>query len=145
MLEIVRNEEKYYSKLYEIHRSELLEQDQMTKENFFDEFNQNTRVYFVAKEDGKVVGYIGLFNCDTDLNIIGIAVKKEKQNRGIGKKLLNFCKGYALNSGKKSLSLEVNEHNLNAINFYKKNGFIVTNIRKKYYKDSDAFVMFCYL
>ena len=46
---------------------------------------------------------------------------------------------------KKSISLEVDVLNTSAISFYNKNNFVVTNIRKKYYKDNDALVMFCYL
>ena len=44
-----------------------------------------------------------------------------------------------------TLSLEVDEKNEKAINFYKKMGFTVTNIRKKYYKDNDALIMWLYL
>lgn len=135
---------KDYDDLYQIHQ-ELEKDDRMSKISFFDEFKANFRTYFVAKINKKAVGYIGLFECDDDLNIIGIAVKKEYQHRGIGSLLIEFSKTYARNQNKKSLSLEVNEKNLVAINFYKKEGFSVTNIRKKYYKDNDALVMFCYL
>ena len=145
MLKIVNNSLKYYDKLYEIHTSELLEEDRMSKENFFLEFSQNFRKYFVALYENEVVGYIGLFECDKDYNIIGICVKEKFHNMGIGTKLINYSKKIAKKENKKSLSLEVDNRNILAINFYKKNGFIVTNIRKKYYKDNDALIMFCYL
>ena len=37
--------------------------------------------------------------------------------------------------------LEVNEHNKEAINLYKKNGFVEINRREKYYGNDDALIM----
>ena len=99
----------------------------------------------MAKDNDKVIGYIGLYEYDDDLSIIGIALIKEYQNRGIGTRLLKKAKEVARKMSKKSISLEVDVLNTSAISFYNKNNFVVTNIRKKYYKDNDALVMFCYL
>ena len=134
-----------FEEMYNIHASEFLAFDQMTKESFLDELQQNNRIYFVAKDNDKIIGYIGLYEYDDDLSIIGIALIKEYQNRGVGTKLLIKAKELARKMSKKSISLEVDVLNTCAISFYNKNNFVVTNIRKKYYKDNDALVMFCYL
>lgn len=134
-----------FKEMYNIHASEFLAFDQMTKESFLDELQQNNRIYFVAKDNDKIIGYIGLYEYDDDLSIIGIALIKEYQNRGIGTRLLKKAKEVARKMSKKSISLEVDVLNTSAISFYNKNNFVVTNIRKKYYKDNDALVMFCYL
>ncbi len=144
-ISIVKFCRDYIDEMFSIHCEVILEDDKMSKENFYDEFCHNSRKYFVALCGEEVVGYVGVFECDTDENIIGIAVKKSFQNCGIGTKLLENVAKIARKENKKTISLEVDEHNTNAINFYKRNGFSVTNIRKKYYKDSDAFIMFRYL
>lgn len=145
MIKIVNFMDKYKQQLYEIQNSVMPDNDKMTKELFLDEFNQNFRHYFIALNDDEVVGYIGLYSYDDDYNIISIAVKSQYQNMSIGTKLLNKAKDFAKKTNKNSLSLEVDTTNIKAVNFYKKNNFVVTNIRKKYYKDNDALIMFCYL
>ena len=145
MVDIVDFVDSYKEKLFEIQSRVLLSNDQMTKAQFFDEFRWNTRKYFVAIKDENPIGYIGLYNYDDDLNIIQIAVDNTFQNKGIGGLLLQKAKEYAKENQKKSLSLEVDSNNLIAQNFYKKHNFVITNIRKNYYKTSDAIIMFCYL
>ena len=52
-----------------------------------------------------------------------------------------MCKNLNL----KELTLEVNEHNLNAIKLYEKFGFIKVGLRKKYYNRTDnALIMTLY-
>jgi len=145
MIEIVDFQKKFAKDLFKIHVDEMPSNDQMTEKCFFDEFAEKTRKYFIALDDGKVIGYIGLFDMVDDFNIIGIAVKKNYRRQGIGARLLNVAILEAKKRNIKSLSLEVDENNKDAINFYSKLGFKVTNIRKKYYKNSDAYVMFLFL
>lgn len=132
------------NELYEIHK-EMPEADRMSFTNFSVDFYAPFRTYFVAHEKNDIVGYAGAVQVDEDLNIIGIAVKESAQKNGVGTKLLSKLKWYAKKHNLKSLSLEVDEKNKNAVEFYNKNGFVVTNVRKKYYKDNDAYIMFCYL
>lgn len=83
--------------------------------DYVKEILPNSEIYvYIYKE--KIVGFIGISN-----NYIeGIFVDNNNQRNGIGKSLLNKVK-----ENKESLTLEVYEKNINAINFYKKNGFIV--------------------
>ncbi len=145
-IKIVDNNEKYYNELYIIHNNVMPEQDKMTKNNFYDEFNRDTRKYFVAiNEYNKVVGYVGVLDTNTDYNIMGIAVKKECFRQGVATKLIRHLKDTAKDNNVLTISLEVDETNIPAINFYKKMGFVLTNIRKKYYKNNDALIMWYYL
>jgi len=144
-MEIVDYNPNFLEDLWQIHILTMPENDLMTKNNFVDEFSQPTRKYFVCLQDNVPVGYIGAFNMIDDYNIIGIAVKKDFQHKGVGTKLINSLIDFAKKENVKSLSLEVDETNLKAINFYKKMGFVVTNIRKKYYKNNDALIMWLYL
>ena len=140
--EIIPFEDKYAEEMYQLQDAVMPLADKMTKKSFMGEFSQETRTYFVAKRGEVVVGYVGLMACDSDQNIISIAVMSSLWGQGIGRLLLGRAKCFAKENGCKTLSLEVDEKNTRAIEFYKKFGFEVTNIRKKYYKDSDALVMF---
>lgn len=142
---IVKFEPKFAEEMFAIHQAEMPAENALSRQSFFEEFSQENRQYLVGIQQGKVVGYLGLFDCAEDVNIIGIAVKKSHQKRGIGTELLNFGVKIARYSKKKSLSLEVDERNVRAISFYKKHKFVVTNIRKNYYNNSDGIVMFRYL
>lgn len=145
MIKIVKCLEDYIKQLYDIHLSEMPENDKMTQNCFFDEFKQKTRKYFVALDNNIPVGYIGIFDSIDDYNIIGVAVDKKYQRKGIGSKLLQTVIEEANKNKVATISLEVDETNQKAINFYKKMGFVVTNVRKKYYKDNDAYIMWLYL
>ena len=95
---------------------------------------------YVAKIDGKLVGYIFLEKTD-EINISRIAVKKEYQNHGIATKLIEFAKSEANKEGLK-LSIEVSDNNVTALKLYKKMGFKLRRLRKNYYADgSDCMEM----
>ncbi len=75
----------------------------------------NAEIYVYIVEE-KVVGFIGLEN-----NYIqGIFVDTNSQCNGIGTSLLNIVK-----ENRNNLTLNVYKKNINAINFYKKNNFVI--------------------
>ena len=71
---------------------------------------------FVYEENNEILGFIGL----NDSYIEGIFVKENSQNKGIGVILINYIKNLYNN-----LTLKVYKKNIKAINFYKKQNFIV--------------------
>ena len=84
-----------------------------------------------------IVGYISVFYKNSSKNgyrhqkeiiIDALGVKEEYRNQGIGRKLLEFIKEYAIKHGYTNLKLTVNEENENAIHLYEKLGFKVKNI-----------------
>ena len=85
--------------------------------NFVKESLPKAEIYvYIIKE--KIVGFVGLDN-----NYIeGIFVDTNNQCNGIGTSLLNKVK-----ESRNSLTLSVYKKNKNAISFYKKNGFVITN------------------
>ncbi len=71
---------------------------------------------YVSEEYEDIKGFIGLNN-----NYIeGIFVLEEEQSKGIGKQLLDYAKKI-----KNKLNLNVYKNNKRAIEFYKREGFIV--------------------
>ncbi|MDN6640699.1 MAG: N-acetyltransferase [Tetragenococcus sp.] len=75
-----------------------------------------TEIYVYVDNDGKIVGFIGL----VDHYIAGLFVTSEKQSKGIGKQLLDYCK-----ARKNKLTLEVYQKNQRAIRFYQKEEFVI--------------------
>lgn len=76
----------------------------------------NADIYVYIMNEN-IVGFIGLNND----HIEGIFVDINNQHNGIGTSLLNKIK-----EEKEKLTLSVYKKNINAIKFYKKNGFIIT-------------------
>ena len=98
--------------------------------------NENSK-YIVAKQDNDIIGFAGIWIAIDIAHITNIVVKKDMRNNGIGSKLLqeliNMCKELKM----KDITLEVNEHNVVAINLYKKYEFKQVGLRKKYYNNTD--------
>lgn len=72
---------------------------------------------YVYEERDNIYGFIGIING----YIEGIFVKEEHQSKGIGKKLLDYCK-----EKYPKLLLNVYEKNYNAIRFYNREKFKIT-------------------
>lgn len=85
--------------------------------NFVKEVLPNAEVYVYVRKE-KIVGFVGL---DNDY-IEGIFVDTNNQYNGIGTSLLNKVK-----ESRNSLTLSVYKKNINAINFYKKNDFVIAS------------------
>ena len=100
--------------------------------------------YFVIakKDDNEIVGFAGLKVIVDEADIMNIVVKKSFRHNGIGSILLENLISYSKNKSLKTITLEVNEHNLSAIHLYDKFSFDHIGIRKKYYNgESDAIIM----
>ncbi len=100
-------------------------------------FREDEHKYLLAKDENKVVGYIGIEKILDEVHIINMAVDPDYRQQGIGKRLMQ----HVLND-EEVFFLEVRVSNENAKKIYEKYGFKVINIRKGYYADGeDAFVM----
>ena len=113
----------------------VLEQELENKQNL----NSN---YFVAKNaQDEICGFVGVLTIVDEVNIMNIVVKKDKRMLGIGSCLLEFVINFAKERSYKSITLEVNENNLPAINLYKKYNFKQVGLRKKYYNNKDNAIL----
>ncbi len=89
---------------------------------------------YVALQDDQVVGFVssvqsfGIGFESSFMQIIGIAVKQEMQNKGIGKKMLQHMEDYARANGFFNIGLNSGIKRKNAHAFYLKNGFSSDNI-----------------
>lgn len=99
--------------------------------------------YVVAKIDGVVVGYGGMWIIIDEAHITNIAVHPEYRGIHIGDKILKALIDTSQNMGIYAMTLEVRKTNIAAQNLYKKYGFEVAGVRPKYYADNneDAIIM----
>ena len=103
-------------------------------------YNENT-TYIVAKQDKQIIGFAGFLTIIDEANIMNIVTKKDKRNLKVGslllENLIKICKQKKL----KSITLEVNEHNIPAIKLYEKFNFNKVGIRKKYYNNTESAII----
>lgn len=114
--------------------------DSLGVEMLENEINNPSICFLTAKDNKKVLGYIGAYVIEGEMEILNFVVDKLHQRSGIGTLLFNALLN--LYPDTKSIILEVRENNEQGINFYKKNNFNVISKRKHYYKNGDdALVM----
>lgn len=114
------------------------------EEDFIYEIKANPFSYnYVLEDDGKIVGYAGLWITYEQAQITTIGVRKECQRKGYASKLMDYLLELARNKNCEVMSLEVRVSNESAIKLYEKYGFKHAGIRKNYYQDNfeDAYLM----
>ena len=98
--------------------------------------------FLVAKNfNNDVVGFAGFKIIIDEADIMNIVVKKDFRNIGIGSVLLENLISLSKSLNLKSITLEVNENNVSAINLYNKFDFVKLGVRKNYYGNSNAIIM----
>lgn len=100
-------------------------------------------IYYVAVEDGKVIGYAGMWHVVTEGHITNVGVLEEARGKGIGSMLMEKLIEVALEKNMTGMTLEVRMGNAPAQALYHKYGFHAEGIRKNYYADTkeDAIIM----
>src|SRR5262245_9819561 len=106
------------------------------------EQNQVARCW-VGREDGRIVGYICLWEVADELHVTNVAVHPEARRRGIARALLGSVFARARGAGNRMVLLEVRPSNAEALALYESFGFRVVGRRRGYYYDTgeDALVM----
>jgi [ribosomal protein S18]-alanine N-acetyltransferase len=99
--------------------------------------------YLVARSDGRVVGYGGIWLMADEAHITTFAVDPDWRRRGIGERLLLALLDLAIARNAHEATLEVRLSNLPARRLYEKYGFRPVGLRPRYYSDDneDALIM----
>lgn len=105
------------------------------------ELNSSSTTYIIASQGNEIVGFAGFLKVVDEANIMNIVTKKSKRNIGIGSLLLQSLIQLSKEQKMTSITLEVNENNIPAINLYKKFQFEQVGIRKKYYDNTDSAIL----
>ena len=81
----------------------------------------------------KIIGFVYFYHLKEEVEILKIGILKSYQRKKYGSLIINEIKKLKI----KKIFLEVSVENLQAINFYLKNGFEKIGIRKAYYKGNN--------
>lgn len=84
-----------------------------------------------------VAGFINFWVVAGEIQLNGIAVKRECRRMGIGGRLLQAMADMAALEGAAAATLEVRASNIAAIKLYEKNAFVIKGRRRGYYDDGD--------
>ena len=114
-----------------------------TKQGFADTLNMENVMFFVAVENGNVVGYCGIYLAADEGEITNVAVSSTYRRMGIADMLLKNLLKEATQKGAVRFILEVRCSNRPAIQLYKKFGFEIQGKRKDFYEKpkEDAYIM----
>ncbi len=117
-----------------------------SQKSFVDECNNKIATYFVAKENGEVIGYGGFWHVADEGDITNIAVAPIHRRKGVASRILEEMIKTANQKKLSLLTLEVRESNIAAIALYEGFGFEKIGKRKNYYTNpkEDALIMTLY-
>ena len=113
-----------------------------SEETLLQAFMNGTK-FFVAVQNSKMLGYIGISCIIDEGYIFNIAVFPEHRNKGVATALLDRVFSLAKDENLAFVSLEVRVSNASAINLYKKTGFKEEGRRPNFYDNpkEDALIM----
>ncbi len=106
-----------------------------SRQSIEEELDNETSLFYVAVEDGQVVGYIGMSFVLDEGYIYNVAVKADCRKNGVGSALIQTLVTHCRKNNFAFLTLEVRESNAPARSLYEKFGFIKVGERKNYYSD----------
>ena len=106
-----------------------------------EKLKDNIISFLVFKDKGEIISFLEYSNYYERSEINNLYVEEEYRKNGIASKLIDKYIEILKESNIDSITLEVNEHNIAAINLYKKKGFKEVASRKNYYGNSDAILM----
>lgn len=114
-----------------------------SEQGFVDALSMEQNIFLVAEGEGKVCGYIGMYQSLDEGEITNVAVAPEKRNAGIGRMLMQAALEEAEKHGIVQVVLEVRVSNAPAIRLYEQCGFVNCGIRKGFYDfpKEDAYIM----
>lgn len=90
--------------------------------------------YFVAEEEGEILGYCGFLFVLDEAEIPNVCVKASARCRGVGKEMMTALIEEAKKLGMAMLYLEVRESNTPARALYQRLGFEENGVRKNFYE-----------
>lgn len=107
------------------------------------ELENENAVFFTAKKEGALIGYMGMHTVLDECYIANIAVKGEHRRRGVGRALLLYAVKRAEERGCRFISLEVRKSNSAARELYLSEGFTLCGERRGFYTEpaEDALIM----
>jgi len=108
----------------------------LSKTSILNDLENSNAIYFVAKIDNDIVGYIAATLQYDHIDILSVLVSNKYIRQGIASTLLSSVLNYAISINISDILLEVRITNIEAQKLYEKFGFSIINVRKDYYQDN---------
>lgn len=108
---------------------------------FHEELSRSDRVYIIAEREDTLIGFAGLMLIEEDAHVTTLAVKSDGRKVGLGTRLMLQLIAAGLERGARNLTLEVRATNDGAQRLYNRFGMVAVGVRKHYYRDDDAVIM----
>lgn len=131
----------------DLEQVECLERDcfstPWSKTAFFEALQNPVYRFYVAEENGIIVGQAGVIISFSEGELTNVAVSAAHRKRGIAHELLQYIFSDVRNDNVTEFTLEVRSGNKAAIALYEKLGFQSEGIRKNFYEKptEDAVIM----
>ena len=132
----------------DIEQVEAIEQEifsvPWSEQSFIDACETKENVYIVCKDNGKVLGYCGMWTVLGEGNITNMAVASQYRRQGIAELLMREMERISIEeNGVDVFFLEVRQSNESAKKLYEKMGYKPIGTRKRFYEKpvEDAIVM----
>ncbi|MEA3281397.1 MAG: ribosomal protein S18-alanine N-acetyltransferase [Euryarchaeota archaeon] len=109
-------------------------------------YELNADTFFVAEDMSAAVGFVAGITAVGEYGVycrvFSIAVREAYQGLGVGTQLMKGVIAAFHQKNIRDIVLEVRNHNLRAVQFYQRLGFVVTGMEYGYYNDGeDAILM----
>ena len=138
---IVKMQECHVQQIAELEK--LCFHDPWSENSIASELGNRLSLWYVAEEDGRVVGYVGSQTVLGETDMMNIATHPDYRKQGIARALINTLISALAEQGSHSLMLEVRVSNEPAKSLYGSMGFESVGIRKNYYRNprEDALIL----
>jgi tRNA threonylcarbamoyladenosine biosynthesis protein TsaB len=87
----------------------------------------------VVRREGRLAGFCILMPAPDVAHLLVIAVARDRQRQGLGRRLVDWCLEQAVRHGAEGILLEVRPSNESARHFYARLGFRQIGVRRGYY------------
>jgi len=116
-----------------------------SRAGFVGEMKNELAHYLVMVDQGRIIGYAGMWIIVDEAHVTNVAILPEYRGRKLGEKLMSALIEHAKDRGALCMTLEARPSNTVALGLYAKFGFISRGIRRNYYSDTqeDALIMWC--
>jgi ribosomal-protein-alanine N-acetyltransferase len=108
---------------------------------FAEELRQPSRTYLIIEDDRAVLGYAGLMVVGNEAHVTTVVVHPDRRDDKLGTRLMLGLAAEAIEQGARSMTLEVRASNEPAQRLYRRFGMAPVGVRKRYYQDEDAMIM----
>lgn len=108
---------------------------------FAEELGHPSRTYLAAVGEEGLLGYAGLMVIGDEAHVTTVVVRPDRREDRLGTRLMLALATAAIEQGAQSMTLEVRVSNQPAQALYRRFGMAPVGVRKRYYHDEDALIM----